>query len=208
MPAEARVTPIWKKQKLFVAIFLFAIAGWFFYDGKVGWPKSNEAFDAYKKFEAEDRRTEWPDFAKSRGWKVEPPHKRYGPSDLAGQYAIAGLAAVLSVITFVYWLGQKGRVVKSDTEAVYSPAGTRVPFGSITGVGKKKWEAKGLATVRYEIDGRKGEFILDDYKFERDPTHEIMAEIEAHLNPAGTPTPPPSSATPPADSPTPTPPAA
>jgi hypothetical protein len=68
--------------------------------------------------------------------------------------------------------------VRTDEEAVFTPSGTRVPFGAITGVGKKKWEDKGLATVRYEIEGRKGEFVLDDYKFDRDATHQILAEIE------------------------------
>jgi hypothetical protein len=78
-------------------------------------------------------------------------------------------------------MAQKRVVVRTDAEAVYSPAGTRVPFASITGLGLKKWESKGLARVRYEIEGRKGEFVLDDYKFDRDPTHEILKEIETHL---------------------------
>ncbi len=185
MPAEAHVTPIWKKQKLFVALFLIAIGGWFFYDGVIGYPKSNMRWTAHEKFKAEERLTQWPDFAKSQGWDEHPPHKFLTETDIHGQFAFGGLAAVLGLITLIYWAGQKGRVVKTDAEAVHTPAGTRVPFSAITGVGKKKWDAKGLATVRYEIEGRKGEFELDDYKFDRDPTHQILAEIEAHL-PAST----------------------
>jgi hypothetical protein len=62
----------------------------------------------------------------------------------------------------------------------------RVPFGSITGVGKKKWDSKGIATVRYELDGQRSQFIVDDYKFEAEPTRKILAEIEEKLI-AGTP---------------------
>lgn len=181
MPAEARVTPIWKKQKLFVALFLIAIGGWFFYDGLVGYPQKNERWHAHEKFKKEERLTEWPAYAKSRGWSEKPEHKLLTHDDIVGQFAFGGLATLAGLITLVYWFGQKGRVFRTDADAVYSPAGTRVPFSAITGIGKKKWDAKGLATVRYEIEGRKGEFVLDDYKFDRDPTHQILAEIEAHL---------------------------
>jgi len=183
MPAEAHVTPIWKKQKLFVAVFLIAIGGWFFYDGFVGYPKKNARWTAYEKFKTEERLTQWPDFAKSQGWSEVPEHKLLTKEDIIGQFAFGGLAAVLGFITLAYWLAHKGRVVKTDAEAVQTPSGKRVPSSAITGVGKKKWDAKGLATVRYEIEGRKGEFELDDYKFDRDPTHEILAEIEQHLTP-------------------------
>ena len=185
MPAEARVTPIWKKQKLFVAIFLLAIGGWFFYDGQIGYPKKNERWREYEKFKEADRVSEWPDFAKSQGWSATPEHKLLTHEDIVGQFAFGGLAALLGVITLTYWAVQKGRIVKTDADAVHTPAGTRVPFSAITGVGKKKWEAKGLATVRFEIEGRKGEFELDDYKYDRDATVEILAEIEQHLTARG-----------------------
>ena len=88
---------------------------------------------------------------------------------MLAQFLFGSLCGLGGAIALFYWLAQKNRVVKTDAEAVYSPAGTRVPFDAITGLGVKKWDSKGLATVRYEIDGRKGEFLLDDYKFERDP---------------------------------------
>ena len=62
-----------------------------------------------------------------------------------------------------------------------TPAGTRVPFRAITGLGKKRWDSKGIAVVRYELQGRKGEFIVDDYKFEAEPARKILDEIESEL---------------------------
>lgn len=183
MPAEARVTAIWKKQKLFVSLFMIAIGGWFFYDGFVGYPKSNVRWNAHEQFKKEERLTHWPDYAKSQGWDEHPPHKQLTQQDIVGQFAFGGLTALLGLITLAYWATQKGRVVRTDADSVHTPAGRRVPFLAITGVGKKKWEAKGLATVRYEIDGQKGEFELDDYKFDRDPIHQVLAEIEQHLAP-------------------------
>jgi hypothetical protein len=181
MPAEAYVTAIWKKQKLFVAIFVLAIAAWFFWDGFIGYPRSNERWLAHDQLVKSGREPEWPALAKSHGWSEEVPHKLYHPGDLRMQYICGGFAALLGLVSLAYWLTQKGRVLRSDADAVYSPAGTRVPFDAITGLGKKKWDDKGLATVVYAIDGRQGRFTLDDYKFDRDATHQILAEIEEKL---------------------------
>ncbi len=181
MPAEAHVTPVWKKQKLFISVFLFAVAGWFLWDGKVNWPRSNERWLAQDELQKSGRDAEWPALAASRGWTTEKPHKLYKSADLSMQFACSGLCTVLGVIALAYWLAQKGRMLKSDADAVYSPTGTRVPFSAITGLGKRKWEDKGLATVLYDIEGRKGKFVLDDYKFDRDPTHQIVTEIEEKL---------------------------
>ena len=197
MPAEARVTSIWKKQKLAVALILLAASLPFFYDGAVGYEKKNDRYREWKKFADEERETQWPAFAKQKGWKAEEwpdyvrehklsghlPEVPFPSAKIIEQYVCAALALIFGAITLAYWAMQKGRTVKTDAEAVHTPSGRRVPFSAITGIGKKKWDAKGLATVRYEIEGRKGEFELDDYKYDRDPTHAILAEIEQHLTP-------------------------
>jgi hypothetical protein len=196
MPAEARITPLWKKQKLFVALFLAAFAAYFLWDGAVGYPRANARYAEWKRHHDEGRLAEWPARAQAKGWKadewqkwLDDPHQqgripaeRWAPGKLTEQYVCAGVVGFIGLLTLAYWFSQKGRTVRSDDAAVHTPAGVRVPFAAITGLGKKKWEDKGLATVRYEIDGRKGQFVLDDYKYDRDPTHQILAEIEEHLS--------------------------
>ena len=181
MLTEASITSICKKQKLFVGIFLVGIGGWFYYDGIFTWPKSNLHFDAHTA-DLKDGGTDWPKYAAEKGFPAELPHKRYESMDIAGQFAFGSLAALAGLSVLIYLATQFRRTVKADPEAVYSPAGVRIPYSDITGVGKKKWADKGLATIRYEIDGKKGEFILDDYKFERQPITAILAEIESHFS--------------------------
>jgi hypothetical protein len=195
MPAEARITPTWSKQKLFVSLFLFAIGAYFFWDGLVGYPHANTRYAAWKQHSDEGRLNDWPAFAQSKGWKadewrkwLDDPHQhgqvpaeRWSRGKILEQLIWGGFVVGLGAIAFAYWSSQKKRIVRTDEEAVYAPSGARIPFSAITGLGKKKWDDKGLATVRYEIDGRKGKFILDDYKYDRDPTHQILAEIEAAL---------------------------
>lgn len=181
MPAEARTSSIWKKQKLFIAIFLLAIGAYFFWDGSYTWPRSNERWLKHEEFKKAENLSGWRDYAKNRGWTDEVPHKFYKSSDLVGQFVFGGLLTLLGGIVLVYWLTQRGRVLRSDDAAVYTPAGTRVPFDAISGLGKKNWDAKGLATVRYQLDGRQRQFVIDDYKFDADPARKILAEIEERL---------------------------
>ena len=181
MSAEARISSLWSKQKLFVAIFLMAISGWFAFDGLVGYPRSNARWLAYDQHNSEGRLAEWPAYAKSQGWILEQPHKLFKKEDIFMQFACGGLAFLLGTIVLVYWTTQvKGRLI-SDETGVITPAGTRVPFEAITGLGMKRWESKGIATVRYEIKGSKGQFVIDDYKFDTEPSRKILQEIEEHL---------------------------
>ncbi len=181
MPAEARISSIWRKQKLFVALFFLALGAWFWWDGLVGYPRSNERWNAHDQFQREGRLEEWPAHAKSRGWVEKPPEKLRKPEDIIGQYVFGSLCNIFGAILFVYWMTQIKRTLRTDEEAVHTPSGRRVPFAAITGLGKKDWDSKGIARVRYSLDGRQGQFIVDDYKFETDPSRKILEEIEQHL---------------------------
>jgi hypothetical protein len=181
MPAEARIASTWKKQKFFVAVILIGFGGWFFLDGFRTYPRSNERWKVYNEYKKDGRLGEWAPYAKNHGWTEEPPHKEYTQQDIIGQYVFGSLAVVVGGLILAYWATQIRGVLRTDDEAVYTPAGTRVPFGAITGVGKKKWDSKGIAKVRYELDGKPGQFIVDDYKFEAEPARKILAEIEEKL---------------------------
>ena len=181
MPAEARISSTWRNQKLLVSLFVIGFGCYFFFDGLWNWPRSNVRWEAYEKFKTESRLTEWPAYAESQGWVEEQPHKFYKREDLIGQYAFGTLLVGIGAIVLIYWATQIRRVVRTDDEAVHTAAGNRVPFTAITGVGKKQWETKGIARVRYEIDGRKGEFVVDDYKFDTEPSRVILKEIEEKL---------------------------
>ena len=178
MSQEAHITAIWKKQKGFLALFLAAIGLWFLFDARTGFPRSNERWIAHEKLSADNRLSEWPELAKEKGWNETPPHKFYQREDLLGQYVAASVLFLGATAAFLYWLSQIKRVFKLDDEAVILPNGKRVPFAAVTRINRKKWDAKGLATVYFSIDGRPGKFLLDDYKFDRNPMHAIMAAIE------------------------------
>lgn len=181
MPAEAHISTVWKRQKLLVGLCVIAFGGYFFFDGIVTWPNSNVRWLKHKEFEDAQDESGWEKYAAEHGWTSEVPHKFYDENAIKVQYLCGTLLVVLGGIVLTYWATQIRRIVKTDEEAVYTAGGTRVPFSAITGVGKKQWESKGIARIRYELDGRRGEFVVDDYKFDTDPSRTILKEIEEKL---------------------------
>jgi hypothetical protein len=197
MPAEARIAKTWKNQKLIVALVFILGSVPFWWDGAVGYHRKNERYKLWKGFADAGQEGAWRAEAARRGWKQNEwsehvhehhlqghlPELAFPPNKITEQYVCASIALAIGGAILAYWLTQIRGVLKTDEEAVYTPAGTRVPFGAITGVGKKKWDSKGIAKVRYELDGRRGEFVVDDYKFEAEPARKILAEIEEKLVP-------------------------
>jgi hypothetical protein len=178
MLVEARISPVWKKQRLFVSLIFLAMGAWFCYDGAFTYPQSNVRRRAYDNFARENRLQDWPDFAHSKGWVTKPPEKI---EDATTQFVYGGFTSAIGLLLLIYWLTQKKRVLRADDEAVYTTAGTRVPFEAIISVNKSKWDSKGIARVRYALTGRQGEFIVDDYKFDTAPTRLILERIDERL---------------------------
>src|SRR4029434_1752563 len=131
MNLEARVTTIWRKQKLFIAVFLIGFGAYFFFDGAIAWPRSNERFLKHQEFRDADNLAGWTAYAKERGWSHQTPEKLYKQDELQAQFVYAAICVVLGLVAFGYWLQQVGRTIKLDDEAVTSPARTRIPFDSI-----------------------------------------------------------------------------
>src|SRR5205814_2283075 len=117
----------------------------FLWDGLIGYPRSNERWDAHEA--RKDKPGEWEKYCAARGWTTEPPHRRYGTSDIAAQQVCAGVAGAIGIFSLIYWLRARKMTIRSDTDAVFTPSNRRVPYGSITLVDRRKWQSKGLATV-------------------------------------------------------------
>jgi hypothetical protein len=175
MPAEARVTRTWVQQKGLIPVFLIGCSLWFLWDGFIGYPRSNERWDAHESRKAAPG--EWEKYCTERGWKTEPPHRRFEHTDIVGQYVFAGLTGVMGIFSLIYWQRVRRSVLRSDDETVVTPSGARVPYASITSVDQRKWKSKGLATVYYTIDGAKRRFVLDDAKYEPEGLDVILEDI-------------------------------
>src|SRR5207249_5600605 len=121
-----------------IPVFLFGFSLWFLLDGLIGYPRSNERWDAHEARKANSG--EWEKYAASRGWTTEPPHRRYSKGDLIGQYVCAAVAGAIGIFSLIYWLRAKKMTIRTEEDAVFTPSRKRVPYGSITLVDRRKWK--------------------------------------------------------------------
>ena len=59
--------------------------------------------------------------------------------------------------------------------------GQEVDFSTVTKLNKRRWKDKGIARVDYEENGRKRQFVFDDFKFDRAAIGELLQQLESQL---------------------------
>lgn len=112
-----------------------------------------------------DAMDEWRVLAKDEGWELEP--EEYTNSKIETQWHFTiGMFAV-SLVVIVIFLLNKGKMLKADSEAFYSPRGKRVAFADVYRIDRRKWDHKGLAYAMYREggEGRSRKETIDDLKF-------------------------------------------
>ena len=72
--------------------------------------------------------------------------------------------------------------MEASETGIHTSWGQAMQFDQITLLNKRKWNDKGIAKVQYESEGSKRKLILDDCKFDRDPTEEMLRLIESHIS--------------------------
>ena len=72
-----------------------------------------------------------------------------------------------------------GKWIELRDGKLSTKGGTEIALKDITAIDKTRWEKKGFAKVSgTDADGKVRTVTIDDLKFEREPTDQIMAEIE------------------------------
>ena len=71
--------------------------------------------------------------------------------------------------------------MEADQTGIRSSWGKQLTFGQILNLDKKKWREKGIATIKYQDAKRPRRFVLDDCKFNREATEEILRLIETNI---------------------------
>jgi hypothetical protein len=173
-----------KGYLLRVAAIAFLCVGgalWFFYDGAITYPAQRERGLAFQKLEEEGRIEEWPELAKQNDWPTTKPDKPKTEAEIMAQFVLGALITPFAVLYVVILIRHLGRWVEADDEGLTTSAGKRVAYDDIVSLAKKKWDAKGIAYAHYERDGRKGRVLLDDWKFDTEPTREILRKIESQI---------------------------
>ncbi len=195
MPVKAKISPGWVWRLGLVALFCFGMAAWFLFDGLVTYPRQRVRALEYQRLDEEGRLDEWEEFAQERGWSTANPGEPKTEAEILTQLILAGTLAPPGLFFLLRFLVARKRWVEADETGLRASWGQQLQYDQILWLNKKKWAKKGIAKIIYDEDGRKRRLVLDDWKYEADPTAEILREVEARIDleqiVGGLPEPPP-----------------
>jgi hypothetical protein len=210
MPIRAENDPRYSRRFLLMGLAAIGFALWFLYDGVIRYPNKRErAFSDFRlefkqlfdgnpgqaelnveAFEAqanEEQRHRWDEYLEHR----EMP----SANDLIVQFVMAGIVAVVALLLLSIPWRARGRWIEASDTGIASSWGQSFHYDQVLELNKRQWRGKGIAKVTYHDGRRKRRFVIDDYKFERYPTDEILYELEQRIGPekitGGPPEPPP-----------------
>jgi len=182
MPIRANIDKRFLSRLGLTGLAFVALALWFFYDGAITYPRQRERALEDQRLKEEDRLDEWGEIAKQRGWSTEDPGKPKEDVDFLIQFIIGGVVSLPGLYFLISYLRARGRWIEADEAGLRASWGQQLEFGQIVSLDKKKWNSKGIAKVNYRQNGRKRRLVLDDWKYEADPTREILLEVESHID--------------------------
>lgn len=121
------------------------------------WPEILVNYEGYQAAFDEGRELNvppaWLDYSHQQGWNSTKPKTSHDLGKIKEQLYFGILMTVLSILAFFYLMRTGRRSMRVDAEAYYPPEGGRIPYGQIRRIDKRKWGAKGLAYLFYELEG-------------------------------------------------------
>ena len=188
-PAQLRaeVNPKFKYKFLLIGVIALCVGLYHFIDPIFVYPEMRPASEAYSKLQSQLQgddgalQRQWATMAQSNGWPEGIP--KYSPDELTTNTIYSYFIGVLFTFiaglpclwTFMRCLGQW---IETDESGIANAKGQKVSFDQISKIDKTKWEKKGIAKLLYSDGGKEKTFLVDDLKFDRQTTDQIMEFIE------------------------------
>ena len=97
---------------------------------------------------------------------------------------MAWVTGFFGFVFFVQLIRWSGRWIELNGDTITSSRRHQFDVQDIVELDKKKWDKKGIAYIKYQVDGKAGQLILDDCNYVRDTTQQILRHIEANIEPA------------------------
>jgi len=166
-----------------IGLAALAAGGWFLYDGAVKYPRQQQMWQAHNQITREhvddpiEAAKAWEDLAAANGWSSKKPVEKTD-TDIMTQKIIAGITVPVGLYFCVVFLTSRSKWVEADEQGLATSSGQRSAYESIISVDKSRWQSKGIAVVHTKDNGQAGRIVLDDWKYEREPTKRILEAVE------------------------------
>ncbi|MBX2850901.1 MAG: hypothetical protein KTR15_04045 [Phycisphaeraceae bacterium] len=171
----------YRNRLLLIAVGALFYAALCVYDAKIKYPDQIEAREALEDLKVKspsDWKDRWPEVAEANGWDPTKEPKERSQGDIATQwwqFAVVFPIGTYCLISVLIW---SRRSIGIDETRFYAYGGAEVPFEAITRIDASRWDRKGIARVYYNAGEIEKSVLIDDFKFERQPTDEIFKRLK------------------------------
>ncbi|MDA7924284.1 hypothetical protein N9B60_02695 [Mariniblastus sp.] len=197
MNLRAHPERIFLLKYLAIGMICCAFAVYAAYDGFLAYPAELPRAHAWQKLQAEieadstldrtDLVAQWKTLAKENDWSAKQIRKDDTVSAIQNkiywQYAFIVIGLSIGLPCVIWYLTSRNSWIESTEDGLRSSNGTELLLDQIYRFDKKKWEKKGIGVVHFknQVPNGEGTFILDDLKFDRKITDEIVRWVESKI---------------------------
>ncbi|MEX0745958.1 MAG: hypothetical protein WD118_10200 [Phycisphaeraceae bacterium] len=195
MAAKASISSGYRWRLAVIAAALLLVGTAFVYDGWVtygplqsvrrSYPERKRIFEEFQAIQQQyaddsgEAARQWLALVESEGYPERPAE--YSDRDIRVQKLLAALTLPLGAVFAVVFVLASRRWIASDEQGLHTSWGQRAPWDALRSVDKRRWKTKGIAVVHYDVAGVTKRLTLDDWKYEREPTAQLLGEVEARV---------------------------
>ena len=165
-------------------------------DGFYSYPKKIPRSAAYKqlkeKIESDPKLTDadikpmWTEIAEKNGWDPKLLTKKEDvatiKSNIIYQYVFIVLGLGIGVPCLLLYFRNYKSWIESTENGLRSSRGQELEISQIRQLDKAKWEKKGISVLHYQTNqGENAKFVIDDLKYNRKATDEILRWVESQI---------------------------
>lgn len=181
-PIVARAGRYYRNARFVMVLGLVIMGAYFAYDGYKGYPARNAEIARIEK-ELNETPKDSP-----RWIELEQQQRKLGKpksdTDIGLQKVLGYVLPVLAIAYMVYFLRKSRGEIRLADDVLTAPGHPLVPLSTVTSVDNRLWKKKGIATVNYDAEGRRGTIVLDDFVYQQTPIDAIYDRL---LERTGTP---------------------
>lgn len=179
---------------LLIGLLCFGFFVYSAYDAFIGYPGMLPRAEAWQKLledeslTEDERRNQWKAVSEEQGWSSKRPTKKedvaHVKQTIIWNYAFMAIGLAVAAPCLIWYFNTKGSWIEAKGETLRHSSGQEIDVNTITEIDKRRWEKKGIAIVHASSpSGLPEKFFIDDLKFERQPTDQIMAWVESFVEP-------------------------
>jgi len=176
---------------LVIGLGCLGFAIYSFYDGVFAYPARIPRAKAWEELSAQgldeqDLVKQWKVVAKEKGWSSKRPTSDESVEAIENliiyQYIFMAIGLGIGLPCLIWYLRSRNSWIESTEDGLRSSTGAELKLSQIQKFDKKKWEKKGIGVLHYNAaDGSSQKFIIDDLKYNRQTTDEIVRWIESKI---------------------------